>query len=193
MIKGKDFLGFIVLLAVVLLLNTINNELRMIATMLVVGGVVHLVTNSVRDGVIAGLLFGVVSYLPTLIRRMRGEVEGFEGNTETDDGDIMEMIESLEQDLDKAKKHSHEADLSDKDKDKLQSDKELEIGHEEGKASKKSSDKPAAETSPAVAQRETFRLINTVKQLDSTIKNLAPTLKQGKKILEAYEKIAFRK
>lgn len=41
----------------------------------------------------------------------------------------------------------------------------------------------------AKAQRETFRLINTIKQLDDTVKNLAPTLKQGANIIEKFKKL----
>ena len=43
--------------------------------------------------------------------------------------------------------------------------------------------------SPAEAQRETFRLIATVKQLDDTIKALGPTLSQGKQIMNMFDKI----
>jgi molecular chaperone DnaK (HSP70) len=39
------------------------------------------------------------------------------------------------------------------------------------------------------AQRETFRLIDTVKQLDDTIKSLGPTLTQGKEIMNMFDKI----
>lgn len=41
----------------------------------------------------------------------------------------------------------------------------------------------------AKAQRETFRLINTIKQLDDTVKHLAPTLKQGANIIEKFKKL----
>lgn len=45
--------------------------------------------------------------------------------------------------------------------------------------------------SPAEAQRETYRMIDTVKQLRTTVESLAPTLKEGKKILEAFKKLDF--
>lgn len=41
----------------------------------------------------------------------------------------------------------------------------------------------------AKAQKETFRLINTIKQLDDTINGLAPTLKEGAKIIEKFKKL----
>lgn len=39
------------------------------------------------------------------------------------------------------------------------------------------------------AQRETFRLINTIKQLEETVSGLAPTLKQGADIIEKFKKL----
>ena len=42
---------------------------------------------------------------------------------------------------------------------------------------------------PSKAQRETFRLINTIKQLDETVKGLAPTLKEGAGIIEKFKKL----
>ena len=39
------------------------------------------------------------------------------------------------------------------------------------------------------AQRETFRLINTVNELDKTLKALSPTLNQGKNIIEMMKKL----
>ena len=41
----------------------------------------------------------------------------------------------------------------------------------------------------ATAQKETFRLINSVKLLEKTIQDLAPTLKQGKNIINALDKM----
>lgn len=41
------------------------------------------------------------------------------------------------------------------------------------------------------AQKETFRLINTIKQLDDTVKNLTPTLKQGADIIDRFKKLGF--
>ncbi len=41
----------------------------------------------------------------------------------------------------------------------------------------------------ATAQKETFRLINSVKLLEKTIQDLSPTLKQGKNIIDALDKM----
>ena len=42
---------------------------------------------------------------------------------------------------------------------------------------------------PADAQKETYRMIDTVKQLKTTFESLAPTIKEGRKILEAFKKL----
>jgi hypothetical protein len=49
--------------------------------------------------------------------------------------------------------------------------------------------KPIDKYTPAEAQRETYRLIDTVRQLETTVKNLTPTLTEGKRVLEAFEKM----
>lgn len=42
---------------------------------------------------------------------------------------------------------------------------------------------------PAKAQRETFRLIKTIEQLDDTMKSLAPTLKKGATLIDKFKKL----
>ena len=58
----------------------------------------------------------------------------------------------------------------------------------EDKQGNKISDSKKIRT-PAEAQRETYRLIDTVKQLDSTLKALGPTLTQGIEIINMFDKI----
>jgi hypothetical protein len=53
--------------------------------------------------------------------------------------------------------------------------------------------KPVDTYTPAEAQRETYRLIDTVKQLELTVKNLTPTLTEGKRVLDAFEKMNLDK
>lgn len=59
------------------------------------------------------------------------------------------------------------------------------------KQGNKNSDNKTSSMTPAQAQRETFHLIDTVKQLDDTIKSLGPTLTQGKELLKMFDKIKF--
>ena len=46
---------------------------------------------------------------------------------------------------------------------------------------------------PAEAQRETFRLINTVKQLKETMDGMMPTMKAGASLIEMYKKMGGTK
>ena len=39
------------------------------------------------------------------------------------------------------------------------------------------------------AQKQTYKLIDTVKQLDSIIRTLAPTLEMGRKVIDKNEKV----
>jgi hypothetical protein len=47
----------------------------------------------------------------------------------------------------------------------------------------------AVKRESAVAQRDLYQLIDTVKQLQETVDHLGPTLKEGKKIMDAFENI----
>jgi len=58
---------------------------------------------------------------------------------------------------------------------------------EQAKLYKGVNKKPQRDT--AVAQRDLYQLIDTVKQLQETVDNLGPTLKEGKKIMDAFENI----
>ncbi len=51
------------------------------------------------------------------------------------------------------------------------------------------SNKNPDDFTPHQAQKETFRLINTVNQLNKTITNLAPTIKQGRELLNMFDKL----
>jgi hypothetical protein len=59
----------------------------------------------------------------------------------------------------------------------------------EDSAGSQASSRPLSENTASSAQRESFRLINTVKELDSTIKSLSPTLNQGKQIIDMMKKL----
>ena len=64
----------------------------------------------------------------------------------------------------------------------------LEDEKEDNKGTKSTSD-DTSKLGAAGAQRETFRLINTVNELDKTLKALSPTLNQGKNIIEMMKKL----
>ena len=51
--------------------------------------------------------------------------------------------------------------------------------------------KNASDLEPFEAQKETFELINTVKTLSQTIKELGPALSEGRKVLDLYKNFKF--
>lgn len=72
------------------------------------------------------------------------------------------------------------------------SEKEMkDILDDDNDEEKYNNNKSPDKLTPAQAQRETFRMINTVKQLEETMKSMAPTIMEGKKILEAVDKMKF--
>lgn len=199
--SAKNVIGVSVILSLFLFLHIVNKELRTLSLIIVVGGVIHLVTGNEYEAVIGAVLFGIVYNLPSLLRSMSGKyVEGLddavdgENKDDEDDEDVVNLIEKLESDLENAKKHNDAAKADEDQLNKLSDKKELNMNdNERKKIENMSGTKQADLQTPAGAQRETFRLINTVEQLQSTIKELAPTLNSGRKIIEAYEKLSFRK
>lgn len=207
--SAKNFVGVAVILCLLLFLHIVNQELRTLALIIVVGGVIHLVTGNEYEAAVGAVLFGIVYNLPSLLKSLRGksiegldeaadgekgdEKDGMKGDDKEDE-DVVELIEKLESDLESAKKHDDAANADEEQFNKLSEKKELNMNDDQRKkVESMSGTKQADLQTPAGAQRETFRLINTVEQLQSTIKELAPTLNSGRKIIEAYEKLSFRK
>lgn len=203
---AKNLVGVTVILCLFLFLHIVNQELRTLALIIVVGGVIHLVTGNEYEAVVGAVLFGIVYNLPSLLKSLRGKsVEGFDDGADEkddkdedvgvdDDDEVSKLIDNLESDLENAKKHEDAANADENELNKLSEKKELNMNDDQRKKVETiSGTKQADLQTPAGAQRETFRLINTVEQLQSTIKELAPTLNSGRKIIEAYEKLSFRK
>lgn len=207
--SAKNLVGVAVILCLLLFLHIVNQELRTLALIIVVGGVIHLVTGNEYEAAVGAVLFGIVYNLPSLLKSLRGKsIEGLDEAADgekddtkeemrgdkDDDEEVSRLIENLESDLENAKKHDDAANADENELNKLTEKKELNMNDDQRKkVETMSGTKKADLQTPAGAQRETFRLINTVEQLQSTIKELAPTLNSGRKIIEAYEKLSFRK
>ena len=211
---AKNLIGVAVILCLLLFLHIVNRELRTLALIIVVGGVIHLVTGNEYEAVVGAVLFGIVYNLPSLLKNMHKSVEGLDDaadgekdeddnedkkgkksvDKDEDDAEVMDLIEKLETDLERAKNHDDQAKATEEQLGMLGDKKELNLNDDQRKKLEgMSGNKTADLQTPAGAQRETFRLINSVKQLSSTIQELAPTLNQGRKVIEAYEKLSFRK
>ena len=106
--------------------------------------------------------------------------------------DTKNMIESLDNLIVNKNMDLKEDEVNGLDNSEL--DKMLQYSALDDKSEKqgnKNSDNKTSTLTPAQAQRETFHLIDTVKQLDDTIKSLGPTLTQGKELLKMFDKIKF--
>lgn len=179
-----------------------NNIFQSIVIWLIVYIMSYWCTKSIHKSVITSILLIIII---SFIHCRGGIVENFDSDKiedtvseeeDNDSGDFMkkkvedtkEMIESLDKMM-----LNKNMDLKSTEFNLLNpteigdmlkfsaSDKESE------KNGKLNSDKK--NLTPAEAQRETFRLIDTVKQLDDTIKALGPTLTQGKQIMNMFDKI----
>jgi len=194
----------VVILVIVLLFTRerTNNIFQSIVIWLIVYIMSYWCTKSIHKSLATSILLIIVI---SFINCRGGIVENFEldkieDNTSEEEGegsgdfmkktvnDTKEMIESLDKmilnknmDLKSTEFNAlNPTEIGDMLKFSA-SDKESE------KNGKLNSDKK--NLSPAEAQRETFRLIDTVKQLDDTIKALGPTLSQGKQIMNMFDKI----
>lgn len=81
-----------------------------------------------------------------------------------------------------------EKDLFEEDEEESNKNNEKKDEKKDGKKDE-NKDEGDEYVRAARAQKETFRLINTIKQLDDTINGLAPTLKEGAKIIEKFKKL----
>jgi len=193
----------VVILVIVLLFTRerTNNIFQSIVIWLIVYIMSYWCTKSIHKSLATSILLIIVI---SFINCRGGIVENFELEkidkdetvSEEEDGDFMkkkvndtkEMIESLDKMILNKNMDLKSTEFNALDPTEIgnmlkfsASDKESE------KNGNLNSDKK--NLSPAEAQRETFHLIDTVKQLDETIKALGPTLTQGKQIMNMFDKI----
>lgn len=130
-----------------------------------------------------------------------GLYEGFEGNN------LIDKMNNENNDIKIKKKSTTDTDsvkintdsgkfdvLTADDVKKIEDDDSLsDIDGEDDVETMSRHNKPIKQYTPAEAQRETYNLIDTVKQLELTVKNITPTLTEGKRVLEAFEKMDLDK
>ena len=146
-----------------------------------------------RYAIVIALTIVIVIYYH---RRMPSIEEGFDG------GDILKELEDLvSQTNTPSTKNNNNDNDNDDDNDNKKDIKESDVNVDDigldddedkplkkGELPKLDGDYMSKMTS-AKAQRETFRLIDTIQQLDDTIKNLAPTLEKGAGLIERFKKL----
>jgi hypothetical protein len=180
-------------------------------TFIIISGLLHIGFNDFRKAAIYTVIIMIIMSLINYFGP-NASAEGFDNLNEKANSLGSGLDEALKQ-LESLSKMTHKTDGENLPKDTvLKGDKkdEKQVGgapvvtvngktqpveefnqwstEEQGKVFKglvnKNTKRPAA-----TAQRELFQLIDTVKQLQDTVEQLAPTLKEGKKIMDAFENI----
>ncbi len=191
MLSKQDIISYSIFAAIVLvILSTFANNfnLRVIVSFFLMVIIIFWLTNDIYKAICVAFIITLVFYVT-----QNDVSEGFE-NKEIKVDEIVKELTDLSQ---KAAEEKPDED-EDKDSTPLNSvplNKKEEIQDDDVNLLE---DEEKHENTPdlnnkyiesAKAQRETFRLINTIKQLDETVKNLAPTLKEGAGIIEKFRKL----
>ena len=177
----------VALIMVIVMRDNVDCNYSHIATLVLL----YIIIDEMVDNIILSFIYAVLVWvvlfviLKNYLNKSLKTMENFEND------------EKREKNLEKAtkKRVSHLKDMIKKleggvalTKDDLE--EKNEIGDYDFKKSKvteeddeRAKDKNMNDLTPREAQKETFQLINTVKQLKSTVNELAPLLKEGKSIL----------
>jgi antitoxin (DNA-binding transcriptional repressor) of toxin-antitoxin stability system len=154
------------------------------------------VSGNIRISALIGVIVVIILYSLDMhyINASLGLYEGFDEqkdnnlidkiNNEYNDIKVGKVVDNSDDDVSKGGVISID-DVKKIDIDDAPSD----IEGEDDDVTMTKHNKPIDKYTPAEAQRETYRLIDTVRQLETTVKNLTPTLTEGKRVLEAFEKM----
>jgi hypothetical protein len=154
------------------------------------------ITNNIMIALIVAICAMIILYALHMnyVNVSLGLYEGFEGNN------LIDKMNNENNDIKVKKKSTTDTDsvkfdvLTADDVKKIEDDDSLsDIDGEDDVVTMSRHNKPIKQYTPAEAQRETYNLIDTVKQLELTVKNITPTLTEGKRVLEAFEKMDLDK
>lgn len=179
----RNILQYTMISAVILLLLSVvieNYNMKLLTLFFLMSIVINWITNDLYKSICISFFIILYFYLtqsPTY--------EGFENNEEDINVDnLLKELTDLASNVGEKAKDIDLGEDSDEKKD------EGEIKEEDLDLLDDDAPKEGGQyVESAKAQRETFRLINTIKQLDDTVKNLAPTLKQGADIINKFKKL----
>ena len=137
----------------------------------------ELVTYYVHDLQNALLMTAILTLLLSVFK-ISVYTESFENNSEKKDAsELIEVVQkSVSSMTDQDVSNPHSKAMTDKDT----------FTNEEEQKEATNTDEYIRSTQ---AQKETYRLINTIKQLEDTLNGLAPTIKQGAKIIEQFKRL----
>ena len=193
-------------------------SVSVICILLIVLIILHKRTNTVFQAIVIWLMLYIISYwcsssigisimgsiililLLSFVRCNKNVLENFDDEKKPDDDEkkpdddekkpddlLKDIVEkTYNRNIDSKISNQMSPNLGLLDIEKML--KGLEDSKEDSQG-KQVSERSVSENSASTAQRESFRLIDTVKELDSTIKSLSPTLTQGKQIIDMMKKL----
>lgn len=187
-----NLLYYLVIIIILIILSTILNNyyINLFIYLIILTFIFNLFAKNLATS------FLIALFIVLFLTYANQTFEPFETSDNKDTGD--DKSKKL---LDDIKKLAKISDTTSDDtefdnigeKDQFEEDEENDEKNDEKNGEKKEKKKGEGEddeyTKATKAQKETFRLINTIKQLDDTINGLAPTLKEGAKIIEKFKKL----
>lgn len=102
--------------------------------------------------------------------------------------ELIEQLDKLKKDVKKGsvKKNKEEFDETEIEEDEIE---DSDIDNDYNDPSKKILNKKIKEYTPQEAQKESFRLLNTVRELKQTVDTLVPALGSAKEVLDVYKNL----
>lgn len=199
----KDIIYYTIIATVILiLLSTFihHTDLKFLVIFFLMSIIIFWLINDFYKSILISFVITVILYLTSNTNMI--DVEGFDSDIKVDEivkelTDLSKTANQLnertddKQSITVTKINDDKNNKIDKKTDDKTDDKTSEEITEED-ISLLNDDTPSDKNKymeSAKAQRETFRLINTIKQLDDTVKHLAPTLKQGADIIDRFKKL----
>ena len=174
----------LLLIVVLLFEGNLNNILKYLFTFLLLLTINYMITKNINFSIMLSFTMSVILYY--IDKDNKTTYERFE-NTEEDEDLEKEKIKG-EKGLNEILEKLDNGIALESDDLKEHNDIDDESFHDK-KDDNNIKGKKIKDYTPQQAQKETFKLIDTVKQLNHTIQALGPTLKEGKAILSSFESL----
>ena len=194
-LKNKSLIIIIILLFVLSLSKNFNKIYRDIIAFSIIYIIIY--WNSNKNIKVSIILSLILYFLLNLLESNNSNIEGFDEHNTSDkkeDDKQTNKLTKLYEKLDGVGTdviNLTDDDLKEKNSIKNYETMLTDAKKENNKVTDVLSESNASEMAPYQAQKETFHLINSVQQLSSTVKQLGPLLKEGKKVLEIYKHFKF--
>jgi hypothetical protein len=187
----KDIINYSIIFSIFLvLLSSFDHSfnIKVLISFFLLSIIIYWLTNNIYKSVAISFIVTFIYYITN-----NTSYENFE-NQDLKVDDIVKELTNISDTINKD--NNEDEDNEDKDNEKtyenLDQEEKKEITEDDIELFD-DDDKTPTESNKyiesAKAQRETHRLINTIKQLQDTVEHLAPTLKQGATIINKFKKL----